>query len=85
MEQDLATQIQQLAYQIWELEGRPCGRERIHWLRAEAVIRERLQPPPAVPTQRLYRVVSGAPQTQLPPLTHQARQVQSRYARPGKG
>lgn len=30
--------IQERAYQIWEEEGRPEGREQEHWLRAEAEI-----------------------------------------------
>ena len=39
---NLMTRIRQRAYEIWEDEGRPDGRERIHWLRAEAEFRERL-------------------------------------------
>ena len=30
--------IQERAYQIWEEEGRPGGREEEHWLRAEAEV-----------------------------------------------
>ncbi len=30
--------VQERAYQIWEREGRPPGREIEHWLRAEAEI-----------------------------------------------
>ena len=41
---DLATRISRRAYEIWESEGRPEGRQRIHWLRAEAEFRELLQP-----------------------------------------
>jgi hypothetical protein len=33
--------IQMRAYHIWEGEGRPQGREREHWLRAEAEILSR--------------------------------------------
>jgi hypothetical protein len=40
----LMARIRQRAYEIWEGEGRPEGRERIHWLRAEAEFRERLCP-----------------------------------------
>ncbi len=38
----LMARIQQRAYEIWEDEGRPEGRARIHWVRAEAEFRERL-------------------------------------------
>ena len=38
----LMARIRQRAYEIWEDEGRPEGRERIHWLRAEAEFREQL-------------------------------------------
>ena len=40
---NLMASIRQRAYEIWEAEGRPEGRERIHWLRAEAEFRERLR------------------------------------------
>lgn len=39
---NLMARIRQRAYEIWEDEGRPEGRERIHWLRAEAEFREQL-------------------------------------------
>jgi len=39
---NLMARIRQRAYEIWEDEGRPEGRARIHWLRAEAEFRERL-------------------------------------------
>jgi hypothetical protein len=39
---NLMARIQQRAYEIWENEGRPEGRARIHWLRAEAEFREKL-------------------------------------------
>jgi len=35
-------QIRQRAYEIWLSEGCPDGRDRIHWVRAEAEFRERL-------------------------------------------
>ena len=38
----LTQQIRQRAYEIWLGEGCPQGRDRIHWLRAEAECRERL-------------------------------------------
>ena len=37
----LMEQIEQRAYEIWLDEGCPAGRERIHWVRAEAEFRER--------------------------------------------
>jgi hypothetical protein len=33
---DLESKIQQRAYEIWEGEGKPHGRDILHWLRAEA-------------------------------------------------
>jgi hypothetical protein len=38
----LQHQIQHRAYEIWLNEGCPAGRDRIHWLRAEAELRESL-------------------------------------------
>ena len=37
----LMEQIQHRAYEIWLSEGCPPGRERIHWVRAEAEFREK--------------------------------------------
>ena len=37
----LMQQIRRRAYEIWLSEGCPPGRERIHWVRAEAEFRER--------------------------------------------
>jgi hypothetical protein len=84
MEQNLTAQIRQLAYEIWEKEGRPDGRERIHWLRAEAEIRERMQPSSLVVHTRLYRVIARAPKAP-PPLPFQLKQVPPRYVRLAKG
>jgi hypothetical protein len=39
---DLMKSINRRAYEIWESEGKPEGRARIHWLRAEAEFREKL-------------------------------------------
>ncbi|HET7851569.1 MAG TPA: DUF2934 domain-containing protein, partial [Methyloceanibacter sp.] len=33
MEQNLEVQIRQRAYELWEQEGRPNGRDRDHWFR----------------------------------------------------
>lgn len=53
----LMARIRKRAYEIWEDEGRPQGRDRIHWLRAEAEFREvlcggRPANPPAQPKLR---------------------------------
>jgi hypothetical protein len=40
-------EIQHRAYEIWLSEGCPPGRDKIHWVRAEAEFRERLAPPNA--------------------------------------
>jgi hypothetical protein len=42
MKDQLEHAIRCRAHQLWEEEGRPEGRARIHWLRAEAEFRERL-------------------------------------------
>jgi hypothetical protein len=39
---ELEELIRRRAHQIWEQEGCPEGRARIHWLRAEAEFRERV-------------------------------------------
>jgi len=36
IDSDLIPQIHRRAYEIWESEGRPHGRDKIHWLVAEA-------------------------------------------------
>ena len=50
---NLMARIRKRAYEIWEDEGRPQGRDRIHWLRAEAEFRESLGAgrPASTPTQ----------------------------------
>ena len=35
---DLQARIQQRAYELWERDGRPDGREQIHWQQAESEI-----------------------------------------------
>ena len=57
VEHDLAAKIRLRAYHLWELEGRPEGRERIHWVRAEAEIREKIQPSRASAPRKLHRIV----------------------------
>ncbi len=41
---NLVQQIRQRAYDIWLSEGPLHGRDRIHWLRAEAELQEKLSP-----------------------------------------
>ena len=36
MDNDLTPQILRRAYEIWENEGRPHGRDKAHWFLAEA-------------------------------------------------
>ena len=36
MTPDRSTEIAKRAYTLWELEGRPTGKDLEHWLRAEA-------------------------------------------------
>ena len=67
MELDLAAQIRLRAYHLWELEGRPEGRERIHWVRAEAEIRERLQPSRGLAPKKLHGIVVS--KDKIPPIT----------------
>ena len=40
---ELTEDIRMRAYEIWEGEGRPEGRDRIHWMRAEAEFRDKFQ------------------------------------------
>jgi Protein of unknown function (DUF2934) len=35
---DMYEHIQRRAYELWESEGRPAGREHAHWLQAESEI-----------------------------------------------
>ena len=65
MEHDVAALIRARAFEIWELEGCPSGRERIHWLRAEAEIREKVQPRTVEPKAKLYRVIAN---DKIPPI-----------------
>ena len=38
MSPEQETRIQKLAYELWEKEGRPDGRDRDHWDRAAAML-----------------------------------------------
>jgi len=49
VDNDLTPKILQRAYQIWESEGRPHGRDKAHWFLAEAEIANGDRPPAAEP------------------------------------
>jgi len=38
---DRETEIRQIAYQLWEKEGRPQGRDLEHYFKAEAIYKQR--------------------------------------------
>jgi len=40
---NLPEQIRKRAYEIWEGEGRPHGRDTLHWFQAETEFRPRLR------------------------------------------
>jgi len=58
---NLLAKIRQRAYELWEDEGRPEGRDRIHWLRAEAEFREGLCAGQAVKAPKLKPQKSSKP------------------------
>jgi hypothetical protein len=67
----LMEQIRQRAYQLWLDEGCPDGRDRIHWLKAEAEFREKLQTRSGAKENRARRrmVRADSPRSQ-PSLRH---------------
>ena len=44
MDNDLTPQILRRAYEIWESEGRPHGRDKLHWFLAEAELSTSARP-----------------------------------------
>jgi hypothetical protein len=42
-------QIGTRAYELWEKEGRPNGRDVAHWLEAERMIQQQPTPPSSAP------------------------------------
>ena len=50
MDNDLTPHILQRAYEIWENEGRPHGRDKIHWSMAEAELSKSNGPQIAEPS-----------------------------------
>jgi hypothetical protein len=65
---DRQGEIAERAYRIWEGEGRPCGRDLDHWLRAEAELGAESASPLARPATKSERpdIVIAAPAKQRP-------------------
>ncbi len=40
---DVVREIEKVAYQLWEKEGRPSGREKENWYQAEIIVGARLK------------------------------------------
>lgn len=58
---DLIERIRQRAYELWEADGQPEGRELEHWLQAEQELRERGEIPPDAEIPKPEGVPSAAP------------------------
>ncbi len=54
-------EIQRRAYEIWEREGRPNGREFDHWVAAEAELAQAAQAPEAPPRKPRAPRAKAAP------------------------
>jgi hypothetical protein len=67
-------QIRHRAYELWLEEGCPDGRDRIHWLHAEAEFRERLQPKACV-KEGAVRKTSSAKRGREPSNVRQDREA----------
>ncbi len=66
--------VRERAYAIWESEGRPQGRHREHWWRAEREILAELSPPAAVrPAPRRRAAGSARPPAAKPPARRPVR------------
>jgi Protein of unknown function (DUF2934) len=61
---NLSDRIRQRAYEIWQSEGKPHGRNLIHWLRAEAEIRDALKA--QAPAGKPRTPTSGPPRKRAP-------------------
>lgn len=46
MNQDLHDEIAKVAFDLYQKEGCPEGRELVHWLQAEKIVKERYQERP---------------------------------------
>jgi hypothetical protein len=62
---DRHAEIARRAYTMWELEGRPAGRDLEHWLRAEAEF-ETTRHVQSQATQRVQMGKEGAPKPRRP-------------------
>jgi hypothetical protein len=62
---DLTPQILKRAYEIWESEGRPHGRDKDHWFLAKAELSTVVAPTMAEPSKpkRKPRLVSASTKT----------------------
>jgi len=80
----LMDQIRHRAYELWLEEGCPDGRDRIHWLHAEAEFRERLQPKPPVKAG-VVRAASSTKGERREPKARQDRQTTARGEPPQVG
>lgn len=69
VEEPLRQKIERRAYEIWQTEGHPHGRDVDHWIRAEAEMTvaavlptpaSRLQPPPSHATSKVKPTGSRA-------------------------
>lgn len=63
-------EIRSIAYQIWEEEGYPEGRDVEHWLRAEMIWQERNQP---VAAAAPVKAVAGKPRVKRKPPQKRSR------------
>ena len=46
---DKESKVRKRAYELWESEGKPHGRDIVHWLRAETELSKRLHAPCSTP------------------------------------
>jgi hypothetical protein len=76
---DHTVRIRQRAHEIWEKEGRPHGRDLIHWLRAEAEIHEGLKA--QGPTGKLPKATGKPPRKSM---SSSRATATSRQQRPSK-
>jgi hypothetical protein len=60
---NLERRIRERAFQIWTEEGQPTGRDRDHWLMAEAELVPRTSPP-LQPDQPIGEIATAQQQTQ---------------------
>jgi hypothetical protein len=70
LDESLQRKIEQRAYEIWENEGGPHGRDLDHWLRAEAEILTSTDPV-ALPNKP-QRPIHSRPKTKRRPMSRAA-------------